>query len=257
MIGGNHPPMNYVDLLLYVLTFSKVSLVLLNVGFFLIVIFYRKVTTQSEQIETFLGKTKKILYIVAHPDDEAMFFVPTIGNFKRESHLLCMSNGNFDEIGKVREKEMHRSCDFLGIKELTIIDDPNLQDGPNNFWNRDLLKKYVSEYIEKHQIDTAVTFDDLGISCHPNHIAVFEAVNEISKLNKTLQCWKLVTCALVRKYIGIVDFAVWLFMDPPDDDNRITIFTSRLAHTYDTMCHHASQLVCSESCRSCSPDIPM
>ena len=44
---------------------------------------------------------KNILFVTAHPDDEAMFFVPTIMNLKKfyNIHLLCLSTGNFDGIG--------------------------------------------------------------------------------------------------------------------------------------------------------------
>jgi len=42
------------------------------------------------------NKSKTVLFITAHPDDEAMFFVPTIISLKEHGykmHLLCLSNG--------------------------------------------------------------------------------------------------------------------------------------------------------------------
>jgi N-acetylglucosaminylphosphatidylinositol deacetylase len=58
-----------------------------------------------------------ILYVIAHPDDEAMFFVPSILELRRTNnlHLLCLSNGNADGLGKIREKELHASCKYLGF----------------------------------------------------------------------------------------------------------------------------------------------
>jgi N-acetylglucosaminylphosphatidylinositol deacetylase len=55
---------------------------------------------------------RNILYVIAHPDDEAMFFVPSIIQLreKNDLYILCLSNGNFDGLGKTREKEMHSSA---------------------------------------------------------------------------------------------------------------------------------------------------
>jgi N-acetylglucosaminylphosphatidylinositol deacetylase len=58
-------------------------------------------------------ENRSILYVIAHPDDEAMFFVPSIlslRNTGNKLHLLCLSTGNFGGQGKVREKELHASA---------------------------------------------------------------------------------------------------------------------------------------------------
>jgi len=57
-------------------------------------------------------KGKNILYIIAHPDDEAMFFQPSIVTLrdKNKLFLLCLSNGNAEGLGRIREKELERSC---------------------------------------------------------------------------------------------------------------------------------------------------
>ena len=82
--------------------------------------------------------TRRILYVTAHPDDEVMFFSPSILNFveannnanttgiKYEIHLLCLCNGNsIKGQGPVREKELIKSCKTLGIdtNRVTIIND--------------------------------------------------------------------------------------------------------------------------------------
>jgi len=63
-----------------------------------------------------------ILYVIAHPDDEAMFFVPSIVQLRQphlhnKLYLLCLSNGNFDGLGKIREKELHASARYLGFTD--------------------------------------------------------------------------------------------------------------------------------------------
>lgn len=68
----------------------------------------------------------KVLLITAHPDDECMFFTPTIVNFISkgiEIDLLCLSTGNFDGIGMQRKGELIKSAKVLGISKVFIIED--------------------------------------------------------------------------------------------------------------------------------------
>lgn len=77
---------------------------------------------------------KNILYVIAHPDDEAMFFVPSILSLREKNKLfmLCLSNGNFAGLGNIREKELERSCEELRFhKTPTVVEDQDLQDGMN------------------------------------------------------------------------------------------------------------------------------
>ena len=69
--------------------------------------------------------------MIAHPDDEAMFFAPSIiqlNNFNKIS-VLCLSNGNFAGLGKTREKELEKSCEVFDIEPPVTIDVHQLQDG--------------------------------------------------------------------------------------------------------------------------------
>jgi len=62
--------------------------------------------------------------VIAHPDDESMFMMPTLFYLVKicEIHILCLTNGDFNGLGKIREKEMQKVSEKLGIKSLTIID---------------------------------------------------------------------------------------------------------------------------------------
>ena len=74
-------------------------------------------------------KNENILLVIAHPDDEAMFFVPAIKALRETNTLycLCLSNGNFAGLGKIREKELEKSCKYLAFAEApTIVDDTEL-----------------------------------------------------------------------------------------------------------------------------------
>ena len=65
-------------------------------------------------------KSQNILLVTAHPDDEAMFFAPTILSLSKKTSLglfhLCLSSGNADGLGAIRKAELTNSLDVLGIQ---------------------------------------------------------------------------------------------------------------------------------------------
>ena len=117
------------------------------------------------------------------------FFVPSIVNLRKENKLflLCLSSGDADGLGRTREKELEKSCAFLGFAEVpTVIDDPDLQDGMDKKWGVDLVAEQITRYLtakmklgKDSEIDIIVSFDEHGISSHPNHIAVNAGVCKV------------------------------------------------------------------------------
>ena len=72
------------------------------------------------------SNSKSVLLIIAHPDDEAMFFGPTLSRLVKAGvniRVICFSNGNAHGLGKVREKELAGSLARLGIARHVIIND--------------------------------------------------------------------------------------------------------------------------------------
>ena len=147
------------------------------------------------------------------------FFVPSIVNLRKENklYLLCLSNGDADGLGRSREKELEKSCAFLGFAEApTIIDDPDLQDGMDKIWGADLVAEQITRYLtakmklgKDNEIDIIVSFDEHGISYHPNHIAVNAGVCKvISDHQFQLELFTLKTVALFRKYISYIDITL-------------------------------------------------
>ena len=70
---------------------------------------YSKTLDSSTKIKF----NKNVLYVTAHPDDECMFFTPTIyamNKAKSNLYLLVLSNGGYDGLGKIREKEMEKAA---------------------------------------------------------------------------------------------------------------------------------------------------
>ena len=113
-----------------------------------------------------MGET--ITLVIAHPDDECMFFYPTISRAKR-LHIICLSNGGYDGLGEQREKELQRAARRLGAS-ATCINNAALQDGPHA-WDPSVVAANVGPWL--HAGAVVVTFDRYGASGHANHVAVY------------------------------------------------------------------------------------
>lgn len=121
---------------------------------------------------------KKMILLIAHPDDESMFFIPSLLSFIEYYNIdiLCLSNGNYDDLGKLRELELQKVANFLKINNLKIINHAKLQDGMSEKWDISLIKSLIQEYYNEKPFEIILTFDENGVSDHPNHIAVSKGV---------------------------------------------------------------------------------
>ena len=147
-----------------------------------------------------MNSVKRNYYVLvtAHPDDETMFFLPTLYNLintnndkKRDDvtcdnqfYILCLSNGNFDGLGIQRTEELHKAVNLISSQiHVTVLDHPQLQDGPRQSWSKEcitnimiqFLKQHISAKIQDNTNSNVIlfTFDIGGVSGHPNHIDTF------------------------------------------------------------------------------------
>ncbi|XP_074888935.1 N-acetylglucosaminyl-phosphatidylinositol de-N-acetylase isoform X2 [Buteo buteo] len=123
----------------------------------------------------------RALLVTAHPDDEAMFFAPTVlglGRAGARAAVLCCSAGNYYNQGEIRKKELEQSCFLLGIpaSDVTVVDHRDLPDNPAVEWDTQLLAAFVLKHIEANNINLVVTFDAGGVSGHANHISLYTAL---------------------------------------------------------------------------------
>ena len=155
---------------------------------------------------------KRVLFVTSHPDDECMFFGPTIRYFKSvgQVFLLCLSKGDHDGLGTVREEELQNSAKKIGIPEghLKIVDSEDLQDGPRNMWRVEHVGEEVGKFARLCRPDIIITFDRYGVSGHPNHIATSKGVTYAYKnriiCNETL-IYQLDSVNIIRKYSSFLD----------------------------------------------------
>uniref|UniRef100_A0A8C8SBR8 N-acetylglucosaminyl-phosphatidylinositol de-N-acetylase n=1 Tax=Pelusios castaneus TaxID=367368 RepID=A0A8C8SBR8_9SAUR len=162
------------------------------------------------------GDDVRALVLTAHPDDEAMFFAPTIlslGRLRAQLWLLCGSSGNYYNQGESRKKELIQSCVVLGIppSNVTVIEHRDLPDDPAVEWDTHLLSTLLLKHIEANNINLVVTFDAGGVSGHANHIALYAAVRYLHsdrKLPEGCRVLTLKSVTLLRKYISILDVPI-------------------------------------------------
>jgi N-acetylglucosaminylphosphatidylinositol deacetylase len=134
---------------------------------------------------------KSVLLVIAHPDDECMFFSPIIialSKAKIPIYIICLTNGimtynnlirgNADGLGKAREVELVKSAVHLGVREARVIQYTSdaCKDGFNEKWDLEVVVAELERVVKLFGIKQILTFDNKGVSHHPNHIDCYNAV---------------------------------------------------------------------------------
>ncbi|XP_061904201.1 N-acetylglucosaminyl-phosphatidylinositol de-N-acetylase [Entelurus aequoreus] len=165
------------------------------------------------------GGDIKALIVTAHPDDECMFFGPTIirlVEFKVNVHLMCLSQGDYYHQGAQRKQELYDSCAKLGIpsSRITIINHKKLPDDPKVEWSISLAASIIAKHLEAHSVNMVLTFDGRGVSGHANHISIYKAVRHLVYTDQVPNdcCFlSLGTVGLLRKYVSFLELPFsWL-----------------------------------------------
>lgn len=86
----------------------------------------------------------------------------------------------------------------------TILQDERIQDGFDQTWNRTLCSQILREVILKKGIREVYSFDEKGVSKHPNHIATFRALESLSQYPdlENVSFYSLESGSLLTKYMG-------------------------------------------------------
>ncbi|KAL3486667.1 N-acetylglucosaminyl-phosphatidylinositol deacetylase [Aspergillus germanicus] len=220
---------------------------LISVGFAIAAVFLfwtLSSTTTSPFARAFPQiSNKRICLLIAHPDDEAMFFAPTLlaltkpelGNHVK---ILCLSSGDADGLGHIRKNELTKSALRLGIRapsDVLVLDEDRFRDSITVEWAKsDVAALLASTFAPDSKtsttntkrnkanagpsatIDILLTFDASGISNHPNHRSLYHgALHFLHNLTKAypgyaspVALYTLTTTNLLRKYMGILDAPV-------------------------------------------------
>lgn len=126
----------------------------------------------------------RLLAVFAHPDDESMGMGGTLAKYAAEgveTYLVCATRGErgwfgpeernpgLSALGKIRERELERAVDELGMKAIYFLDyiDGEVDQADHN----EAIGKIVT-HIRRIMPQVVVTFPPDGNYGHPDHIAV-------------------------------------------------------------------------------------
>lgn len=177
---------------------------------------------------------KRICLLIAHPDDEAMFFAPTILALTRpelgnQIVILCFSSGDADGLGHIRKEELAKSALLLGLRSsehvVVIEDSKNFPDSMTATWDAKVIAQSLTRYFAPDlattaktvaptaRIDAIITFDQGGVSGHPNHKSLYHGA--LAFLNGMMQgragwecpvkMYTLTSTNVLRKYSSVLD----------------------------------------------------
>ncbi|THY85630.1 LmbE-like protein [Aureobasidium pullulans] len=178
-------------------------------------------------------RNKRICLLIAHPDDEAMFFAPTVLALTKPSlgnhvKILCLSSGDADGLGHIRKQELVKSGLLLGLRnadDVLVLDDERFPDSMTKTWESKAIAnllattfapkmaKIGAKSAPEANIDVLITFDNSGVSSHPNHISLYhggiaflkQIMQKHAGWENPIKMYTLSSVNVARKYGSILD----------------------------------------------------
>lgn len=115
------------------------------------------------------------LIVVAHPDDEAIFFSSALLKNSTPARVICVTDGNADGMGEIRMNQFQRSCESLGAEKWSCMKLPDLYE------SRLDVKTIQNELKKWDAPATVYTHSPVGDYMHPHHQDVSYAVHHYFK----------------------------------------------------------------------------
>ncbi len=145
-------------------------------------------------------KRRSLLAIFAHPDDEAFGSGGTLARYAAEGvrvGLICATRGEsgkvtdpelgqVDDVGALRQGELERACEALGIAPPIFL---NYRDsGRGQGLRRDDREALINadplelegallKHIARLEPQIILTFDPHGVYGHPDHLVIHQAAS--------------------------------------------------------------------------------
>ena len=211
--------------------FRYYFLILIISNFIIIIFLHFKLEIEKKTKSMFnisnikkeLNKTKSILLIIAHPDDEILYWTPTIKELKSlnlKLKILCLSNGNNKNNGEKRTEEFKKVSKYLKLEDNEIINDIELQNSKKKYWDEKIVSEKISFFLnENKDIETILTFDEDGIINHPNHISCYNGLVYYIKnhrddiKDKGINIYLLDSFNYLFQYTHFIPFIVFYFRE--------------------------------------------
>lgn len=127
-------------------------------------------------------KPKRMLVILAHPDDESFAAGGTLAKYAHHGVqvvLLCATRGEAgipgltpEEAGTIRERELRQAAEHLGVEVYFL----GYRDGELADTKPESLLETIACWLDLVQPQVILTFGPDGVSGHPDHIAISQTV---------------------------------------------------------------------------------
>ncbi|ULO06891.1 PIG-L family deacetylase [Paenibacillus sp. 19GGS1-52] len=143
--------------------------------------------------KTHKATTRKLLAVFAHPDDETFICGGTLAKYASEGVDITLVSATRGEMGRrmgnpayinretmpaIRELELRRACDSLGIQQLIFFD---IRDKTVEFTDEVQLTNRIAELINEVNPDVILTFHE-KLGGHPDHCAIGKAATAAAEI---------------------------------------------------------------------------
>lgn len=118
-----------------------------------------------------MAKRKYNLLVVAHPDDESIFFAGLL--LQKRKHpwrILCVTDGNADGKGRERAEDFARACAALKVKDCKIL-------SYRDQFDQRLPVDELTALLRQETPEEIFTHGPVGEYGHPHHQDVSLAVH--------------------------------------------------------------------------------
>ena len=200
----------WTKLILLILIISN-FIIIFSLKFQINIITKIKSMFNVKDIKKDLSTTKKVLLIIAHPEDELIYWGPTIKtliNYEIKIKILCLSliNNNCEKILKDNDnsKNFEDISKTLKLEDNKIINLPSLE--PEIISNE--IKKFLDENID---IGTILSFDDIGVG-NNEHLNCYLGLELFLKNNREEIKKKEIKIFLLDSFNDILKYSLLIPM---------------------------------------------
>lgn len=132
---------------------------------------------------------RRLLAIIAHPDDEARIIGGTLAKYAAEgviTSVLCATRGERgcrgdpplcspEQLPALREQELREACALIGVQNLRLL---NYRDGELPKADPEKIIAQILHAFEGWRPQVVISFGPEGRTSHPDHIAMHRFTTE-------------------------------------------------------------------------------
>ncbi|OBA22761.1 LmbE-like protein [Metschnikowia bicuspidata var. bicuspidata NRRL YB-4993] len=191
-------------------------------------------------------RNSTVVFVIGHPDDEVMFFSPSLVELAKPKHhnrikLLCFSRGDAVDVsfGGIRAQELRSSARIIGVEPHDVVVLDEFQDGMDVQWKAADVAETLRQQIGRAAETTVViTFDEQGVSSHPNHISLYHGCKEYFQTHvephaaarlyvlKSLNFWEKYSFTALTNVELLVDLVLKFFLNTLKININVSFFSA-------------------------------